>query len=110
MPSDFIEWCALALATQKDYDWLDRDWLALHKRLFTNSASPRWQFLACISYWIRQHGNGEQVRQVRDAVDEFRRAQVSDARSLFANQAGESEPPESLEARCKTLISVLSDS
>jgi len=64
MPPDFIEWCALALATQKDYDWLDSDWLALHKRLFTNSASPRWQFLACISYWIKQQGDDEQVRRV----------------------------------------------
>src|SRR5262249_35890268 len=33
MPPDFIEWCALALATQKDYEWLDHDWLVLHRRL-----------------------------------------------------------------------------
>jgi hypothetical protein len=110
MPPDFIEWCALALATQKDYDWLDRDWLMLHKRLFTNTASPRWQFLACVSYWIRQQGDEAQVRRVREAIDEFRRSQTSDTLSLFPELPEETTPPESLDSRCKTLISVLSHS
>jgi hypothetical protein len=109
MPPEFIETCALALATQRDYDWLDRDWLALHKRLFTNAASQRWRFLACISYWVRQHGNTSQVRRVREAIDEFQRSQASTAPSLFADVLDEPDLPDSLAARCETLISVLSN-
>ena len=41
MPAHFIVVCALALATQQDYDWFDRDWLILHKRLLTNASSQR---------------------------------------------------------------------
>jgi adenine/guanine phosphoribosyltransferase-like PRPP-binding protein len=109
MPSEFIESCALALATQRQFDWLDRDWLSLHRRLFTEPESERWQFLACVSYWIRRQGNPQLIARVLRAVDEFRRSHVSHTPSLFAHLPGESEPPGSLEARCQTLISVLSE-
>jgi hypothetical protein len=107
MPPEFIEWCALALSTQKDYDWLDRDWLMLHKRLFTNAASQRWQFLACVSYWIRSEGNDDQLLRVREAVDDFRRSNATTAPPLFPKSQAESVE-EPLDHRCKTLLSVLS--
>lgn len=108
MPPDFIEWCALALATQKDYDWFDRDWLMLHKRLLTNSASARWQFLVCVAYWIRRDGNAKQIRRVRAAIDDFRRTEVSNSETLFPSLAVAPESPESLKSRCDTLLAVLS--
>jgi hypothetical protein len=108
MPPDFIEWCALALATQKDYEWLDRDWLILHRRLFTNAASHRWQFLACVSYWIRQHGDEAQVRRARQAIDDFRSSQLSRLSAPTHALTTQPDAPESLDARCRMLISILS--
>jgi hypothetical protein len=110
MPPDFIEWCALALATQKDYEWLDRDWLLLHRRLFTNAASPRWRFLACVSYWIRQQGDEELIRRVRQAIEEFRRSEPAQQRPLVQDLFADFEPKESVDSRCDTLISILSNS
>lgn len=107
MPPEFIEWCALALATQRDYDWLDRDWLVLHKRFFTNSASERWQFLTCIGYWIRQEGNVKQMERIRGAVEEFRRTEVSDGETLFPDALDAPGSPNSFESRCDTLAEVL---
>jgi hypothetical protein len=109
MPPEFIESCALALATQEDYDWFDRDWLTLHKRLFTNAASPRWQFLACVGYWMRRHGNDEQVRRARQAVESFRRSHAQDMIApLFPTLPQDRPSPESLASRCETLLAVLS--
>ncbi len=108
MPLDFIESCALALATQKDYDWFDRDWLALHKKILTNSASQRWKFLAYISYWIRRHGSPKQVERIRATVDSFRRSQGPVTVPMFADMQLESDEREVLQSRCKILLSVLS--
>ena len=107
MPADFIESCALALATQQDYDWFDRDWLILHKRLLTNTSSQRWQFLACVSYWIRRHGNREQIERVRSVVDEFRRSQSPTFVPMFEDIYVDKNGHDVLQSRCRTLMSVL---
>jgi hypothetical protein len=109
MPAEFIEWCALALATQQDYDWLDRDWLVLHKRFFTNADSDRWQFLACVGYWIRRQGRPEVVGRIRTAVAEFCRCEAKPfVASLFPELPADGEDADPLQARCQTLLSVLS--
>jgi len=106
MPPEFVESCALALATQEDYGWLDRDWLTLHKRLFTNSASPRWQFLTCIGFWMRTRASSSEVERVRRAIMDFRRRNArEESLSLFPEAPA--VPSETLRDRCETLLSVL---
>lgn len=110
MPPEFIESCALALATQQDYDRFERDWLVLHRRLLTNPSSERWRFLACVSYWLRRHGSPDEVERVRAALDEFRRSQGAYTVPMFADIPVDRERRDVFQARCRTLISVLASS
>jgi len=107
MPPDFIEWCAIALATLGDYEWLDHDWLVLHKWFFTDSLSSRWLFLACVTYWLRREGRSEQVDRVRNAIVTFRQSQTSEQLALFPDLI-EATLPDRLSERCHALLSVLS--
>ena len=105
MPNDFIEWCALALATQDDFEWFDKDWLVLHKRLLLNPKSDRWQFLAFISYRMKQHGNNELVAKAHNEVKDFRRSYEPYPRYLFPDMDDEKAV---LESRCRLLLEALS--
>lgn len=108
MPLDFIESCALALATQKDYDWFDRDWLVLHKRILTNPTSQRWTFLVYITYWARRHGTPEQVQRIRTTVESFKCSQAPATIPLFPDLEAGDEHDDALRSRCETILSVLS--
>jgi hypothetical protein len=108
MPLDFIESCALALATQKDYDWFDRDWLVLHKRILTNPASQRWKFLVYVSYWARRHGTPDQIRRIRATVEDFKRTQAPATIPLFPQLEAGDERDEALRSRCETILAVFS--
>jgi hypothetical protein len=107
MPLDFIESCALALATQKDYDWFDRDWLVLHKRILSNPASQRWKFLVYISYWARKHSTPEQIRRIRTTVEIFKQSQAPASIPLFPDLEVGDDHDEALQSRCETILSAL---
>jgi hypothetical protein len=107
MPAPFIEWCAMALATQDDYDWFDTDWLLLHRRFFTDAVSSRWLFLACVSYWLRSRGTEEQLQRAQRALESLRRSHAPEQPSLFPEPTPRADP---LTARCEALLSVLGTS
>jgi hypothetical protein len=108
MPDDFIEWCALALASQNEYEWLDMDWLLLHQEMLARPKSRRWEFLACVLYWMKSQGDVGTVERTRHALQEFVARRGTQTLSLFPDSMDLGQRvDDSLDARCRCLISIL---
>jgi hypothetical protein len=98
-PMSVVEHLVLDLATQNDYDWLDYDWLVLHRNLFTDQRKL-WRFLACIAFWIKQDGDQKVITRVSNAFAGFAAHVELDSGSFLPNPL--------LHERCNLLVDVLS--
>lgn len=107
MPQEFIEWCALALSANDDFSWLDHDWLTLHKDLFTQVMSERWQFLVCVADWLRESGQKQAVVKVRECVERFRNQHRSSRPVLFPEFPSEPRELSVLAERCNAVLQML---
>jgi adenine/guanine phosphoribosyltransferase-like PRPP-binding protein len=100
MPPEFIEWCALAVASQNEYDWLDTDWLLLHADILSDCGTKRWQFLAYIFYVMTTVATESTLRRVKQALQQFALTRRDSTPSLFPDL-------DVVQTRCKYLASIL---
>ena len=102
MPPEFIEWCALAVASQYEYDWLDTDWLLLHENILSEPATQRWQFLAYILHVMKTRANADTVNRVRLALQKFAASRRGSAPSLFPQF-------DTIQTRCEHFEAILAE-
>jgi hypothetical protein len=100
MPPEFIEWCALAVSSQNEYDWLDADWLLLHEDILSDDRTKRWQFLAYILYVMKTRATTDTVTKVRTTLREFARSRIASIPCLFPDL-------DLVQTRCQYLESIL---
>lgn len=103
MPPEFIEWCALAVASQYEYDWLDTDWLLLHENLLAAKDTQRWKFLAYIFYVMKTRANTGTITRVRLALQKFAANRRASAPTLFPHL-------DTVQTRCEHLEAILAES
>ena len=100
MPPEFIEWCALAVSSQNEYDWLDTDWLLLHEDILSDYKTKRWQFLAYIFYVMRTLASEATVQRVKQSLKQFALSRRESTPSLFPHL-------DVVQTRCNCLEAIL---